>query len=719
MGMGTGIPTPRARKEDAMNSMKRTIAVSVIALAIALGTSWAGAATLEVIHGEYKLPARIYSSVASEVKTELWAHVWRPRPRGPYPLVVFLHGNHPTCGRYDSELGVRIDDRVDYTTTGECPSGYVVTPNHLGYAYLAGTLASYGYVVVSINANRGVNGAKPETDDYGLNLRRGRLVLRHLQELATWNAEGGAPASLGFQLKGFIDFTQVGLMGHSRGGEGMRAAVAQFNDPDSLWPKRIPGLKFRSLFEIGPVDGQTSRTLNPVGLVWNVLLPGCDGDVADLEGMRPFDRMLQDTAEPESLSKSTFQVFGANHNFYNTQWQISDAMGCIGQTPIFPQLKGSASQRRTALRSLVPFFRSNLGLAPVQGLARRFDPSFPIPSGLASETSYARGFTRSPRRYENFVIDNFNRRTGLSSRNVANQSSGLSGYEHGTASKNQDPAQRAAAIDWRRAGGFLQVNAAAAGGGLDVGNYHALEFRVMLRCFDKLCCSPGDPTGDVDFSIAIANADAVLSNPVSLKSVAVVRRPGGSFLGSWINTNELFQTVRIPLSDFTGADLSNFRGVRFTFDRSPKSSIYLANVRLTRARAASGALASVTQTQVGDETMVQARARDEAQADRNEIVAIRLPGGAAAGVSETARAPAVEIEVASSRSFPVGGALPKLVVGDKTFALSHYPSGATDRLVFTLDAGEFEAIEQGAEVGVRIGGARPWHFGPLDKSLAR
>jgi hypothetical protein len=702
-----------------MNSIKRTISVLAVALAIAFSASSVPAATLKVADGQYKLPASIDPSVTSVIKTELWAHVWRPITGGPYPLVVFLHGNHATCGRFDTELGVRIDDRMDYTKTGKCPSGYVATPNHLGYAYLARALAAYGYVVVSINANRGINGADSEIGDSGLILRRGRLVLRHLEKLSKWNAGGRAPASLGFQLTGLIDFSQVGLMGHSRGGEGMRAAVVQYHDPDSPWPNRIGPLKFRSLFEIGPVDGQTSRTLDPVGLVWNVLLPGCDGDVSDLQGIKPFDRMLLITTEARSLNKSTLQVFGANHNFYNTEWQISDAVGCLGQTPIFPLLVGSPSQRRTALKTVIPFFRSNLGTAPIPSLARRFDPSYPVPPALASETSYARGFTPSPRASENFVIDYFDRPTGTSSREVANQSSGLSHYEHGRASVNQDLKQRAAAVDWLKAGGFLQVNAAAAGQGLDISDYHTLEFRVMVRCFDTLCTSLPDPTGDVDFSISLADANATLSKAITLKSRAGARRPGGSFDSGSFSYNELFQTVRIPLSTFTGADLLHFGGVRFTFDRDEKSSIYLANVQLTRAPAGDAVFAAAMETQVGTETMVKTDAQGEAQSELNEIVAIRHMAGVTAAASETARTPTVEIEVASTRLFPVSGALPMLVVGEKIFTLSRYPSGATDRLVFTLEATDFEAISPGAEVNVRVGGARPWKFGPFDKSLAR
>src|SRR5262249_47455263 len=157
------------------------------------------------------------------------------------------------------------------------------------------------------------------------------------------------PPSLGFGLEGLLDFSHVGLMGHSRGGEGIRAAVAQYRDLGSPWPARIGAVGFEALFEIGPVDGQTtSRILNAEEDSWNVLLPGCYADVFNLAGVRPLDRMIQITTENLSRNKSSFEVYGANHNFYNTEWQQSDATGCLGQTPIFPQLVGSAEQRATA-----------------------------------------------------------------------------------------------------------------------------------------------------------------------------------------------------------------------------------------------------------------------------------------------------------------------------------------------------------------------------------
>ena len=72
---------------------------------------------------EYKLPASIDPDVATELATELWARVYRPvnLSSAPYPLLVFLHGNHATCGRFEGAGPGRFDINVQYTFTGTCP----------------------------------------------------------------------------------------------------------------------------------------------------------------------------------------------------------------------------------------------------------------------------------------------------------------------------------------------------------------------------------------------------------------------------------------------------------------------------------------------------------------------------------------------------------------------------------------------------------------------
>src|SRR5262249_33303398 len=143
---------------------------------------------------EYKMPAGFDPLVPSNLQTELWARVYRPAnlSGSPHALLVFLHGNHATCGRLAGP-GEHFDINVQYTFTGTYPAGFIPVPSHAGYSYLAERLASLGYIVVSINANRGVNAAPGVPGDRGLNLRRGRLVLRHLLQLKKWNSGAETP----------------------------------------------------------------------------------------------------------------------------------------------------------------------------------------------------------------------------------------------------------------------------------------------------------------------------------------------------------------------------------------------------------------------------------------------------------------------------------------------------------------------------------------------
>src|SRR5262245_47612145 len=175
-----------------------------------------GMGPLAVTSSEYKLPASFDEVVLADapaafrLMTELWATVYRPRnlAGAPFPLLVFLHGNHATCGRIAGAGQGHFDINVQYTFDGTCPPGFIVVRSDEGYAYLAERLASWGYIVVSINANRGVNAApgysmttfpSVSVSDGGLNLRRGRLVLRHLEQLFRWSSGIDAtPLSLGF-----------------------------------------------------------------------------------------------------------------------------------------------------------------------------------------------------------------------------------------------------------------------------------------------------------------------------------------------------------------------------------------------------------------------------------------------------------------------------------------------------------------------------------------
>jgi hypothetical protein len=84
----------------------------------------------------------------------------------------------------------------------------------------------------------------------------------------------------------------------------------------------------------------------------------------------------------------------------------------------------------------------------------------------------------------------------------------------------------------------------------------------------------------------------------------------------------------------------------------------------------------------------------------------------------------VEIELHSSRPFPVRNQITVLRIGDKEFTKSRYPKdGNLDTLIFKLTSDEFGQLANGDPVRVQYGRgvtADYWDFGTLDKRrLAR
>ena len=531
----------------------------------------------DITSAEYHFNAVQDGEILPGVFTEIWAKLYRPADLGstPRPLIVMLHGNHWTCGIGSNPI---VPTSCLYTTTGACGAGETPISSYLGYDYLGNALAAQGYIVISINANRGITCGTPVTGDYGLNLARGRLVLKHLALLSQWNRYGNAPASLGVDLRGRINFNEVGMIGHSRGGEGVRAAYNLYNDSGSVWQKEIRDpVTFKGIFEIGPVDGQTSRVLNAVGTAWNVLLPMCDGDVSDLEGMKPFDRMQNASTESPALPKSMYAVWGANHNFYNSIWQNNDSPGCTGTTPLWGGADDhSLSQQQTALQSVVPFFLANVGgnhdAVQIAG-ENEFDP-LSLPNVSTESPRIDHAFTLSPNSKVNVIVDHF-----------ADATVGQATFFPTTVPEH-DSSLTAAQVKWTQASAdtYFENDWQPSGQGSDISKAATLDFRVS-RTTNAINIAPS-----TDFIIQLVYQDGTLSNGVSLSTHASLVAPIGAGLFPATATNltpyslfhSILQTVRVPLNELTQGSVALVRGIRFTFSQTTQGEIYLTNLGFSR-----------------------------------------------------------------------------------------------------------------------------------------
>ncbi len=491
-------------------------------------------------------------------KGELRAAVWLPADApGRRPVAVFLHGRHEACsGGTPSDAG------------WPCGKGQTVIPSHLGYAAAAQALASNGVVVVSISANA-INALDGTYADDGGALARGQLVLDHLALLQ--RADAGSEPRLSSRLVGKLDLQHVGLMGHSRGGDGVvRAAL--------LNAQRKQPFGIVSVMPLAPTDfGRT--TLPDVDTA--VVLPYCDGDVSDLQGQHFFDDSR--TAYGDDVLRSSVLVMGANHNFFNSTWTpatypkaSSDDWWDDTDPVCGAKAKGttrlSPSAQYAVGTSLVSgFFR--LTLAGEQQFLPYFDGSGRVPSALGTADVRVSASLPGATRLD---LAPFTRATAAVT---------TTGDLRGTTCASSDGIAAGATLptcvsgdtiapDYVQAWLAPSVPATPALHVTPTGTATGGEVRVAVDA------AHGDLSSAVALSLRLTPDDrARTAADVSLRltdaagATASVRlsdvsRAGALLPGSSsVPRKTLLQEARVPLASFTGVDLASIRQVAVVVPR--------------------------------------------------------------------------------------------------------------------------------------------------------
>jgi len=229
-----------------------------------------------------------------EKSLPLNARVWYPGGKGPFPIVLIVHGNHL--------------DR-DYSDPG--------------YEYLGRLMASHGFIFASVDENF-LNGSwsnvfKSLSEE---NDCRAWILLKHLELWTKWNNDTINP------FYGKVDLENIALIGHSRGGEAVAIAAA-FNQlpyyPDDATVKFNFGFNIKSVIAIAPVDGQykpakTGTFLNNVN--YFVLQGSHDMDMQSYHGARQFQRVK--FTDNDFHVKTGLYIWGANHGQFNSVWRRND-----------------------------------------------------------------------------------------------------------------------------------------------------------------------------------------------------------------------------------------------------------------------------------------------------------------------------------------------------------------------------------------------------------
>jgi hypothetical protein len=506
---------------------------------------------------------------------------------GPRPLIILLHGRHATCFQGDGAQFLE----------WPCAMGRQSIPSYKGYDYLADALASNGYIVVSIGAN-GVNARDNQVRDLGA-LARAELIQKHLDIWKTFSTVGGAP--FGTKFVGKVDLTKVGTMGHSRGGEGV---VRHYVLNQSLGAPY--GVK--AVFPLAPVDFNRF-VVNNAALA--VLLPYCDGDVSDLQGVHFYDDARYNV--PGDLApKHYVLVMGANHDFYNTIWSPSspfpggtdDWLAFVPGGNSDPQCgsgKGNnrlteAQQRGTGLAYMSAFFRSYVG-GESQFLPLLTGDAPPPPSATTNDlfVSYHAPDDPDLRLDVNRLLTNTN--LSVNTLGGAATQFGLTPYDlcggpapqpatclPGESNSRQPHTTPSARSPLRGLsqlrGGWSDLSAFykndLPGGTRNVSGFQAVQFRVSVNFADlrNVAAMPQD------FSIVLTDSSGLASAvQVSNFSNALYFPPGN--VGPVPKV--VLSTVRIPLSAFTNVNLNSIRSVQFKFDQHLSGALLITDVAFASA----------------------------------------------------------------------------------------------------------------------------------------
>lgn len=545
------------------------------------------------------------------IRGELEGKLYLPDAPGERPVVLLLHGRHGYCYGPGSANPLR----------WPCSATQLSIPSYLGYDGTARALASHGYAVVSISANAINANDNQLAADQGAQAR-GQLVLDTLDMLA--DADAGKPVTYhddatgadvtldaaldagtvalaqradGFvtppeplddlaasDLVGRFDLDRVGLMGHSRGGEGVTYAA-------TLNTLRDQPFGLRSVLPLAPVD--FARMTVP-GMAMNVILPYCDGDVSNQQGQHMLDDSRYAFGD-DSLRTGTW-VMGANHNFYNTVWtpgvylnSVSDDWSNSTARRTEPICGTDPSVAATSIRMtaaeqyqqgsvyMTAWFRLTVG-----GETRflpMFDGTGTVPEVLGGEDVRTQATAPSSARTTVASFESTSsliRTSGAATATVcanlagrtvaqslpacASTAMASSTVPHWTPASNGGnvPATPVTQLTWTGTADDLRVATPTAR--RDVSGYDRLSVKVAAA---------ESVATEADLTLSVLDGDGTTwSSPVSaLNAQALRRMPSSATTTSTSTLKKLvLQQVVVPTADLAaaGVDLTDVREVRFT-----------------------------------------------------------------------------------------------------------------------------------------------------------
>ena len=568
------------------------------------------------------------------IRGEMTGKMYLTDAPGARPVVVLMHGRHTSCNGTPSN-----------PLRWPCTATQHNVRSYLGYEGTARSLASNGYNVVSIAVNAVNSNDNQLALDYGAQAR-GQEVLDTLTMLKTASAgesvkytdvvtatgvsttrtldealvrattrtdQPAAPAGVtAASLVGRFDTTHVGIMGHSRGGEGVASAA-------TLNQALATPFGIEAVLPLAPVDfGRMTISDVPTA----VFLPYCDGDVSNQQGQHMIDDSRN--AFDDNALRSAVWVMGANHNFFNTvwtpgmypystgdDWSTGDTtstcatnnatrltaaqqyqVGVSYMTGFFRLTMGGETQFQSLFDGSVKPATASTTYADVRVMASQPHNETALITDFASQNS----LTRTVGTGTAVVCANLTGRTLPQTLAYCATTKASSQVPHWTPASFAPnvPATPVTKFTWTSATGELRVSVPAAK--RDVSKFSQLTLKT----------APEEtvPTG-TDFTISVVDGkgQTFSTRASAINPLAVNRMPGGT--NTTLNKIVL-QQLTIPTSAMTGIDLSDVREVRILAavgaDTTVNGGVYLSDLAFDKPSVGTAVKTTRTAVNVGSTT---------------------------------------------------------------------------------------------------------------------
>ena len=213
--------------------------------------------------------------------------LWIPEGDQKFPIISIIHGNH--------SMQEHSDD---------------------GYNYLGEYLSEHGYIFNSLDQNF-LNGSW--TGDFrGKEMTtRAWHFLENLNYLKKLNNDSSSI------LYNKIDFDNIIVMGHSRGGEAVNIA-SKFNElktfPDNGNVELDYNFNIKGIVTLAPTDYRYFRNYDLQNINYLSIQGSMDSDEDSFFGIRQANRL----ENSNSFSDFNILIEGANHSQFNTSWGKHD-----------------------------------------------------------------------------------------------------------------------------------------------------------------------------------------------------------------------------------------------------------------------------------------------------------------------------------------------------------------------------------------------------------